>query len=148
MKKAFFLLFVLFTLSNLFSQTNEGFCINEPDWGKIDLVSKPIPDSLPSLLIITNRPFTPDNENRIYFPNAIAEYRKVTYLEVTCTGDRWLIRPIESFQESMKYIDDGNDLLLFVHGHGKDFPSSITRAMRIKKRYNVALILFERDPAK
>jgi hypothetical protein len=66
---------------------------------------------------------------------------------VACTGERWLVRPLGSFEEGMKSIDDGNDMLLFVHGHGKTFPSSLSRALAIKKRYDVSLILFDR-PAK
>ena len=96
----------------------------EPEWGKITLVSDALPDTLPSLLIITNRPFIPEAADGEYFPNAIAEYRKVTYLEMTCTGDRWLLRPLNSFEEGMKCIDNGNDILLFIHGHGKTFPLS------------------------
>ncbi len=143
MKKALCLLFAFFLLGDAFSQTNEGFCINEPDWEKIDLVSEPMPDTIPTILIVTNRPFTPDDEYKIYFPNALAEYRKVTYLEVACTGDRWLIRPLNSFKEGMECIDDSKDILLFVHGHGKTFPLSLPRAWRIKTRYDVSLILFD-----
>jgi len=50
------------------------------EWEKISLVSDPIPDTLSNILIVTNRPFLPDDAERIYFPNAIAEYRKVTYM--------------------------------------------------------------------
>jgi len=46
------------------------------EWKKIFLVSDPLPDTLPNLLVITNRPFLPENINGEYFPNAIAKCRK------------------------------------------------------------------------
>lgn len=143
MRSVLCILFVCFTLSDAFTQMKEEFCIKEPGWENVNLVSEPIPDTLPTILIVTNRAFTPDNENTIFFPNSLAEYRKVTYLQVACTGNSWLVRPIDSFEEGMKCIDKGNDMLLFVHGHGKTFPLSLPRAWRIKKRYDVSLILFD-----
>jgi hypothetical protein len=137
------LLFILFTLNDASSQTNEELYTRVPGWGNINLVSDPIPDTLSNILIVTNRPFLPNDAEGEYFPNAIAEYRKVTYLEVAHTGESWLIRSLDSFKEGMKCIDDGNDILLFVIGHGKTFPSSLTRALQIKERYDVSLILFD-----
>lgn len=141
---------VLFSLICLFyigievqSQINNDFCNLPPDWSNIRLTDLPIPDTLPRVLIVTNRPFVPEDEEGLFFPNEIAEYRKVTYLEVACTGDSWLIRPLKNFEEGMEAIDDGNDILLFIHGHGKSFQLALPRALLIKKRYNVSLILFD-----
>lgn len=106
-------------------------------------MSEPIPDSLPRVLVVTNRPFLPDDEDNRYLPNKIADYRKVTYIEAGCKGNNWYIRPLDGFNEGMKTIDNGKDILLFIHGHGKTFPSSIARALRVKNRYDVSLILFD-----
>ena len=142
--RASLIFIVIFLLgSKTYSQTYNEFYGSTKDWEKIKVVSAPISDTLPKMLIVTNRPFFPHDENRIFFPNAIAEYRKVTYLDVALAGDTWLIRPLESFSEGMRIIDKGKDILLFVHGHGKTFPISIQRAYQIMTRYDVSLILFD-----
>ena len=137
------LFFALFIQSEVIPQSNNEFCKENSNWDKIKLVSEPIPDTLQKILIVTNRPFNPDNPDRIYLPNTIAEYRKVTYLIVACTGDNWLIQPLECFAEGMNAINNGKDILLFVHGHGKTFPLSLPRALQLKERYDVSLILFD-----
>jgi hypothetical protein len=76
-------------------------------------------------------------------PNGIAEYRKITYLEVACDGTDWLINLCEDFNDAMKIMDKDKDVLLFVHGHGKSFPLSLPRALQVKMRYDVSLILFD-----
>ena len=143
MRFLFLYFFTLSVLNNVLSQTNYNSCGNFPDWENIIQVSTPVPDSLPKFLVITNRPFSPDNEDKIYLPNGIAQYRKVTYLEVACNGTKWLIHPREDFNDAMKIMDEGKDILLFVHGHGKSFPLSLPRALQVKNRYDVSLILFD-----
>ena len=113
------LFFCLFTLHSVIPQLNENSC-NMAVWENIKLVSEPIPDSLSKVLVVTNRPFLPDNEDKKYLPNKIADYRKVTYIVAGCKGDDWYIRKVDSFKEGMKTTDNGKDILLFIHGHGKE----------------------------
>jgi hypothetical protein len=95
------------------------------------------------IFFISNRPYTPDDENGILFPNEIAEYRKVSYFIVTCNGKEWQLTFVPDFQSGMKEINDGRDMLLFIEGHGKTLPMALNRAFQIQERYNVALLVFD-----
>ncbi|MFH1119371.1 MAG: alpha/beta hydrolase [Bacteroidota bacterium] len=120
-----------------------GFCEINQEWNKFRLVHEALPDSLSKILIITNRPFNPDNCDGIYFQNAIAGFRKVTYIEVACTGNEWLMHELSDFGEGMKSVDTGNDILLFIHGHGKSFPTAVTSASQLSKRYGITVVLYD-----
>jgi hypothetical protein len=135
--------FILLTTCKLHSQTVDEYYGFAHEWKDVKLTSAALPDTVPTFLVVTNRPFIPDDPGKIYFPNGIAEYRKVTYAEVGYVNEKWYVRTLKSFEEGMGTFDDGKDILLFVHGHGKTFPSSLPRALMLKERYDVSLILFD-----
>ncbi len=143
MKSIFIVFFIFVLLLNSTAQNDNTLLNVIPEWKNISLISGEIPDSLPKILVITNRPFEPANKDNIIFPNGIALYRKVTYLEVAFNRGNWLVKVHESFDEAMKILDSSKDLLLFVHGHGKTFNEILPRSMLIKNRYDVSLILFD-----
>ena len=134
--------FILITSVNSKAQKN---VTNEiiPDWKDITIVDGVVPDSLPKILVVTNRPFYPDDKEGEYFPNKISEYRKVTYVELGNDNGKWLGKIHSKFEFAIKSVNKGKDILLFIHGHGKSFPHSISRAMLVKERYDVSLILFD-----
>ena len=140
MKLLIYILFAYLSTFFAFSQTNN---IPAPDWENIHIVSETIPDSLDKILIITNRPYIEKSEDGVLFPNKISEYRKLSYLEVAHHQKRWLIKIHENFESISQKLNKQEDILLFVHGHGKTLPSSIQRAMEVKKRYQISLILFD-----
>lgn len=143
MKSAICVFFVIISSFNVSAQMQNVFNEAIPEWKNIILVTGEIPDSLPKILVITNRPFQPDNKDNILFPNGIAQYRKLSWLEVACSEGKWFVKVHESFDEAMKILDNQKDILLFVHGHGKTFNEILPRSMQIKKRYDVSLILFD-----
>lgn len=143
MRNTITLCFSLITLMGISAQRETDLCELSEDWKQIILVDEPIHDTIPKIFVVTNRPFFKDDDEGVYFPNAIADFRKVTYIEVGCTNNKWLVRPVESFEKGMHTIDKGKDILVFIHGHGKSFPKTIFRAMQITKRYDVPLILFD-----
>lgn len=143
MKRIAVVSFIFVLMLNSSAQTGNPLLNVIPEWKNISLVSGEIPDSLPKILVITNRPFEPANKDNIIFPNGIAQYRKVTYLEVAFNKGNWLVKVHENFHEAMKIMDNSKDILLFVHGHGKTFNEILPRSMQIKKRYDVSLILFD-----
>jgi len=112
------------------------------DWSYIT-VTDTIPDGLDKIIVVTNRPFTKNDKNGVLFPNEIADYRIVTYLEVACSGNTWFVKQIQDLDAGLDSLPDDKDILLFVHGHGKDFLRSVPRAYKLKKRYDVNLILFD-----
>ena len=143
MKRIIVVSFIFVLMLNSSAQTGDPLLNIIPEWKNISLVSGEIPDSLPKILVITNRPFEPENKDNIIFPNGIAQYRKVSYLEVAFNGANWLVKVHDNFHEAMKILDSSKDILLFVHGHGKTFNEILPRSMLIKNRYNVSLILFD-----
>jgi hypothetical protein len=120
-----------------------GYCDITPQWDNIHINNGPIPAGSAKIFFITNRPYIPDASNLEYFPNAIADYRKVSYLIVSCDGSNWQLTFVRDFNEGMKEINDGRDILLFIEGHGKKFPMLLNRAFQIQARYNLALVVFD-----
>lgn len=138
------LIFVLIVTSTMRGQENEfSPCSSPVDWDRVLVSDAPLPEGAEKFLIITNRPYIADAPKGKVFPNEVSEYRKVTYLLAACDGEKWLLNPVEDFTEGMTAIDNGRDILLFVHGHGKAFPSVLTRGHQIADRYDVSMILFD-----
>ena len=50
---------------------------------------------------------------------------------------------LEDLFTGLNEIDDGSDILLFVHGHGKNMPLVLSRANQIQERYGVSLVVFD-----
>ncbi len=137
------LIFLLLPGKLLMAQHQNSFCYQPPEWENLILVDGLIPDSLESFLVITNRPYAPEQEEGIFFPNDIASYRRVTYLQIACSGNKWLVKRLSNVEEALAILKKDRDLLLYVHGHGKSFPHSIQRAWKIQKRYDISVILFD-----
>lgn len=138
------LLIAVWLLVNTFaanSQQNEfTYCQNVPDWENFIVDTSGV-SSKADVLIVTNRPYLPEQSE--FLPNDIAQWRKVSYFTAYCADSSWHLSKVESFQEGMDMINSGEDVVLFVHGHGKGFPSTLTRASQIQLRYGVKTILFD-----
>jgi len=119
------------------------FCETATSWDKITVNNGPIPEGISKIFVISNRPYTPEGEEGELFPNGIANFRKVSYIIVTCDGVKWQITFVPDFSAGMKEINDGRDILLFVEGHGKTLPMALNRAFQVKERYDVALVVFD-----
>ncbi|MBN2275560.1 MAG: alpha/beta hydrolase [Bacteroidales bacterium] len=120
-----------------------GFCEMPSSWDNIEISTKEIPEGFTKIFIVTNRPYITEPKNHEYFPNDIAEYRKVSYLIATCDGRRWQLNLVSGFEEGMQAINDGRDILLFIEGHGKTLPMALSRAFQVQERYDVAMIIFD-----
>lgn len=118
-------------------------CSSPVDWDRVSVTDSPLPEGAGKFLIVTNRPYTPDDSKGRLFPNEVSEYRKVSYFVAACDGQNWLMNPAENFSDGMSTINDGRDILLFVHGHGKAFTSVLTRGHQIAEKYDVSMILFD-----
>jgi hypothetical protein len=119
------LLFVLIVTSTMKGQENEfPPCSSPVDWDRVLVTDSPLPDGAHKFLIVTNRPYIADAPKGKVLPNEVSEYRKVSYFLTACDGENWLLNPVNDFLEGMTVLDDGRDILLFVHGHGKAFPSA------------------------
>jgi hypothetical protein len=137
-------LLFIFVLSPIEAQvTNPGFCEIPSTWDKIQISGEKTPTGLTKIFIITNRPYIPGSENLEFFPNEIANYRKVSYLIAACDGKNWLLSFVSSFAEGMREINNGRDILLFIEGYGKTFPMILNRAFQVQARYNVSLVVFD-----
>ena len=138
------LLLLLATVARVNAQAeNFGPCSRPAGWEKISMITKEPPAKQGNILIITNRPFVPDAEDGIIFPNTIAEYREVSYLVGSCNQGSWELFPVASFRAGMEYLYPDRDILLFVHGHGKSLPQVLTRSNQIREKYDVSLIVFD-----
>ena len=120
-----------------------GPCCLPVKWDSIEFNPEGTPDREQSILIVTNRPFNPEDPDNVIFPNAISDFRKVTYLFATCNQGEWVLSPVSDLFSGLQVIDEGKDILLFVHGHGKSLPQVLTRAHQIRKKYGVALVVFD-----
>jgi len=145
MKKLLFIALLLGPLGSvLYSQEDRfGPCGNTVRWEDISIASEPPPPGGADFLVITNRPFLEDDPDGIMFPNEIAEYRKVTCLLATCREGSWELFPVKDFREGMSHTDQGEDILLFVHGHGKSMPAVLARSSQIREKYGVTLVVFD-----
>lgn len=138
------LLFLLFFVGIMPGQQSEfPPCSQAMDWSQVMLTEAPLPEGAQKFLIVSNRPYIPDAMDGELFPNEVSEFRKVSYLLAACDGDKWLLKELDGFTEGMKAIDNGRDMLLFVHGHGKSMPAVLTRGYQIADRYDVSMILFD-----
>ncbi len=61
----------------------------------------------------------------------------------SCEGGNWQMYPVTDIFTGLDKINDGSDILLFVHGHGKNLPMVLTRANQIQTRYDVSLVVFD-----
>lgn len=135
--------FSLTGVSAFAQQSAFGFCETHQEWNKFRLIADALPAGLNKILVVTTREFDPEQPDGNVFIDDIAENRKVTYIEAACNGEEWLLHPVENFMEGMKVLDPGNDILLFIHGHGKSFNTAITSASQLSARYNVSVIMFD-----
>jgi hypothetical protein len=120
-----------------------GPCSLPVDWSNIHLNTDGMPAHTGKILIVTNRPYHPEPDDGELFPNEISDFRKVTYLLATCEGGNWELYPAENLFTGLNQIDDGGDLLLFVHGHGKNMPLVLTRSNQIVDKYGISLVVFD-----
>jgi hypothetical protein len=131
-------------VSPLRGQENRfGPCSLPSDWSNIHLNTDGMPAHPGKILIVTNRPFQPESTDGELFPNEISNYRKVTYLLANCEGGTWQLFPVKDLSAGLDQIDDGRDILLFVHGHGKNMPLVLTRSNQIVDKYGVSLVVFD-----
>jgi hypothetical protein len=120
-----------------------SFCELPPEWDKVLINTGQIPEGVNKIFFISNRPYIPAPDDGIFFPNDIAEFRKVSYFIATCDGNKWQLNFVPDFNSGMKEINDGRDILLFIEGHGKTLPMALNRAFQVQDRYDVALLVFD-----
>lgn len=95
------------------------------------------------ILIVTNRPFLPQDSLEVLLDNAMANNKRTTYLIATCQSKKWHLFRVDDLKTGLDIINDGHDLLLFIHGNGKTFPMALSRTSKINFRYNIPIILFD-----
>jgi hypothetical protein len=131
--------------AGLLAAQSPGFgpCSQTVGWERIRVTPEDLSDAPGTILVITNRSYTPGPAGTELFPNDIAEYRKVSYFLAACEGGSWNLRQVEDLFSGLRAIDRGGDFLLFVHGHGKTMPPVLTRANQIRERYGVSVVVFD-----
>jgi hypothetical protein len=110
-------------------------------WDKIRISKGDIPEGTANIFVITNRAFAAEAKNQEYFPNDIAD--SLSYFIAVCNGTTWQLHFVSGFEEGMKEINDGHDMLIFLEGHGKTLPMSLDRAYQVQARYNISMIVFD-----
>ena len=116
------------------------FCQRVADWSNF-YIDSTVTRRSDQILVVSSRPYLPDQE--AFLPNALAEWRKITYFLAYCENNTWYLSYVPDLETGMNALNDGHDFLFFVHGHGKTFPSALSRAAQIQTRYNVKTILFD-----
>ena len=138
-----FLISMILSISAHGQQSNFGPCSLPVDWSNIELNLEGQPKSPARILIVTNRLFNTEDADEEPFSNELSEYRDVTYLLASCEEGAWQLFPAEDLFTGLSEIDNGDDILLFVHGHGKDLPLVLTRSNQIQERYDVSMLVFD-----
>ncbi|MDX2429961.1 MAG: alpha/beta hydrolase [Bacteroides sp.] len=138
-----FLFLLISTCTIKGQQANFPPCSLPVDWDQIEVTDSPLPESAKKFLIVTNRSYNADAPDGVVFTKELSEFRKVSYWLASCNGEKWLLNEVNDFMEGMTTIDNGRDILLFVHGHGKSFPSMLLRGNQIADKYDVSLLLFD-----
>ncbi len=118
-------------------------CIPATDWNHIRIDTSSGKFSSQSILIVSNRKYTPDDTSGILLNHELSPQNKVHYFLASCADTIWKIAPVKSLTEGLDIINHGENLVLFVHGNGKTFPSALERSARIKNRYKTGMILFD-----
>jgi len=95
------------------------------------------------MLVITNRPYIPEAEDNELFPNDLADFRKVSYLIAACEGQNNKLYFIPGFEEGMREINDGRDILLFIEGHGKTLPHGTEQGISGSGPLQSSMIVFD-----
>jgi len=129
-----------FTLAQREGKTSYSMPLDWSNFILVDSLECPPEDKI---LVVTNRPLVRNAVDNVLLPNDIEEYRIVTYLLAWYTGIQWKLQVVNSFEDGMQQINNSDDIVVFVHGHGKSFPLAIMRAQQIKSRYKVATIVFD-----
>ena len=144
--KTLFIMIWMFSLhaALLSAQENSfGPCSLPVDWSNIELNKDSLPDKTARILIVSNRAFNPEAEDGRFFSNDLSEYRMVSYMLASCEDGQWQMSPVNDLFSGLENINDGSDILIFVHGHGKNVPLVLTRANQIQERYGVSLVVFD-----
>ena len=120
-----------------------SYCSSPVGWDQVSMAGGGLPAGIDRILVVTNRPYDPDRGDGILFPNEIAQYREVSYLLASCDGSGWKLSLLPDMETGLSEIDEGGDMLLFVHGHGKSLPQVLTRAHQVRELYGVAVVVFD-----
>jgi hypothetical protein len=140
-KHDFIVLLCFFSLVNTKAQEeNFSFCQKVPSWNEI-IIDSAFVTSKAAILIVSNRSYQPQEHE--FLPNDIDRWRLISYFLAYCEDSQWHLTKVDSFKESMDAINNGKDLLLFVHGHGKSFPAALSRVNLVNQRYSINTILFD-----
>lgn len=114
------------------------------DWKNIVMHDASVGESKFKILLITNRPFIPDHPDKIFFSNnVVSEFRKITYVIARNYGSFWTLDTVGSFEKAMSIVDDGSNILFFVHGQGQTFPMVLRMSSGIKSRYGLTVVAFD-----
>jgi len=141
-------LFVSIHSCNILWGQEEGMsapdsCIPVTDWSRIRIDTSRENFTSESILIASNRKYTPEDASGTLLNNELSPNHQVHYFLASCADTLWKIAPVNSLTEGLDIINQGKNLVLFVHGNGKTFPASLDRTARIKNRYNTDIVLFD-----
>jgi hypothetical protein len=107
----------------------------------IKICSRKIPEDLPRIFIITNRPYKQETVKQEYFPNEVAD--SLTYIIAVCKADTWLFHFVSGFEEGMNKVNNGQNIVLFIEGHGKTLPMALERAFQVQARYGLSVVVYD-----
>jgi hypothetical protein len=122
----------------VFSQTNDNSYDN---WINYKMV-KELPAN-PSMMFVIASTRNFDTTNYSIISRGVNPERKLFYFVVSRIGDSCYIKPFHDLSSAMENLPKSRDLLVFVNGHGKNFPRNLGRGFLLDERYNLNVILFE-----
>ncbi len=138
-KKYFPALVFLFLFTGLHSQSGGyTFC----DWEDIKFDPDYKPKETDTTIVFVS--------TRHYFPGKVEflDYEFDTthtlhYFNMYFNRNKWICVPKKTIEEAFENTVKSNDILVYVEGMGKTFPSNLDRATRVTRLYGVTTVMFD-----
>ena len=102
------------------------------------------------VFVVTNRQLVSSSDNQLVFeprPSSIISHH---YFIAQEKEGSWIYSPQSSLQELLNNDWRYQDLLVFIHGDGKDLQSAVERAFEVQQLYKVNVLVYawpSRDPS-
>jgi hypothetical protein len=138
LKKYFFVLAFIFSVSFLWSQSGYTYC----DWDKIKFDLKYTPaEGDTAIIFVSTRNFFPDKTQ--FFDYDFDTTHTLHYFNIYFNHNNWVCVKRKNLEEAYEKTIKSKDIVVYGEGMGKTFPANIDRATRFTRLYNVTTIMFD-----
>lgn len=139
LKRYFFLLTLLFSISIVKAQFG-GY--TGCGWEDIKFDPDYKPQSTDTAVIfVSTRNYFPEKTE--FMDHGFDTTHTLHYFNIYFNRNKWICVPKKSLEETYENSIKSNDMVVYVEGMGKTFPSNVDRATRFTRLYGVTTIMFD-----